>query len=268
MHPLRSSLAAVFLALACSTGSAQAGETRFFVSTAGTLLEAELVSAAGENVTLRRKEDGRELTVVRATLCKEDHAYIDAWLARTQPDGMKSTTTTATPAPAAVSGPKFSLTANVRSNKSNRGDTFSRTVTLSYNVQLQSREVSRDLTGAKGVLITLAKDASAGDDRLYVLQKVEFDVNLRAQGKMEHASPAVKVGYTIGAAGDRVGVKEHGYVLVVTDAAGNMQLADSSPAGNEKYAKEVLALTAPCVVDRSFQVKADASLPGGIELNP
>ncbi|MBL9130518.1 MAG: hypothetical protein JNG86_04915, partial [Verrucomicrobiaceae bacterium] len=114
---------------------ADAGETRFFVSTAGTLLEAELVAVAVETITLRKKEDGRELTVAKATLCKEDHAYIEAWAAQ-NPDQTSATVAPAASTSAGAGGKKFSLMSTIRGSKSNRGDAYFRTVVLSYAVTL------------------------------------------------------------------------------------------------------------------------------------
>jgi hypothetical protein len=163
-------------------------EARFFVSTAGSLLEGEIVTVAGDKVTLRKKDDGGLLTVPRTTLCREDQAHIDAWLAE-HPD--------AAPAPAAATvppvqaGPKFSLTSVVRSAKSTRGgvDGGYRTIDLAYNIQVQSREVTRDLNEAKMTIFTFARPADSGDDRLYLMQKIEFPLDLRAQSKVEQKTP-------------------------------------------------------------------------------
>lgn len=238
-------------------------DTRFFVSTSGSLLEAELVSVAGRNVTLRRKDDGQSLTVPRDTLCGEDHAYIDAWIAE-HPEQMTATTA---PAPVAREDTrKFSLTSTIRGSKSNRGDSNSRTVVLSYTAVLQSREVTRDLNGAKGILITVAKDAE-DINRLYVMQRVEFDFELRAQSKVEHSTPKVELSYSQDS-GNRTGVKEQGCVLIVLDAAGKVEYVDASTSGSEAYVKELLAMKPPCAVDREFRVAEGVSLPSQIRLTP
>ncbi|MBL9134084.1 MAG: hypothetical protein JNG86_22920, partial [Verrucomicrobiaceae bacterium] len=131
---------------------------------------------------------------------------------------------------------------------------------------LQNREVSRDLNGAKGVLVSFSKDAATGD-RLYAMHKVEFEINLRAQSKMEQSTPSVSLTYYQDS-GNRDGVKEHGCVLIVLDSTGAVQHVDSSVPGAEKFAKEIMALTVPCVLDRNFRVNASLTLPGEIVLNP
>lgn len=251
-----------FVTVLCGTVSA---ESRFFVSTVGSLIEAEIVSVAGETITLRKKDDARILQVPRATLCKEDHAFIDAWVAANP--GMAATATPATAAPPVTGGPKFSLSTNIRSAKSTRGaaDGGYRTIDLSYKIILQSREVKRDLTGAKAVILTLAKEAEGGDDRLYVMQKIEYDLNLRAQGKFEQTTPEVRLSYYQGT-NYRDGAKEHGYLFIVTDAAGVIQHVDSSPDGNQKHAQAALAFTAPSVIDRDFRPQPNASFSSDIEL--
>jgi hypothetical protein len=254
-------LVTLLLFLPCSV----VGETRFFVSAAGTLLEGEIASVSGDKVTLRKKDDGSLLTVPRTTLCREDQAHIDAWVAA-HPDPV--------PVPAGDSasqmpaGPKFSLTSSVRSAKSTRGgvDGGFRTIDLAYNIQLQSREVTRDLKGAKMTIFTFARPADAGDDRLYLMQKVEFDLDLRAQGKFEQKTPEVRLGYYQGLT-SREGTREHGYLLVVTDASGTVQHVDGTPEGLQKKVDDALKLSAPTVLDRDFRAIPTAPFPPTIELN-
>ncbi len=253
-------------AAAFLSASTQA-ETRFFVSTSGSLLEGELVTVVGENVTLRRKDDGQSLNVGRSTLCREDQAYIDAWVAG-HPEVAAAATNPATMVKAAATGGtrKFSLTSTIRGAKSNRGDAYVRTVVLSYTAVLQSREVTRDLSGAKGILITIAKDAE-DTNRLYVMQRIEFDINLKAQSKIEYSTPKVSLSYDQ-FSGNRSGVKEQGCVLIVLDAAGTVEYVDASTSGSESYVKELLSLKPPCVVDRTFRVAEGVTLPVQISLTP
>lgn len=243
-------------------------ETRFFVSTAGTLLEAELVAVNGPTVALRKKGDASTLNVPRATLCKEDQDYIDFWAAA-HPDMVGQAPAAPAPAAPVTGGPKFSLTSSIRSAKSSRGgaDGGYRTIDLAYNINLQSREVKRDLTGAKAVILTFGKEAASGtDDRLYVMQKIEWDLNLRAQGKFEQTTPEVRLSYYQGS-NYRDGAKEYGYLFIVVDAAGVIQHVDCTPDGNEKYAQAALGFTAPSVIDRDFKPLPNATFSNDIVLD-
>lgn len=245
-----------------------AGEFRYFVSTAGTLLEAELTAVNGPNASLRKKDDGGLLVVPRATLCKEDQNYIEFWAAA-HPEAASQAPAAMATATAATSGPKFSLFSTIRSTKSSRGaaDGGLRTIDIGYNIQLQSREVRRELNGAKAIIITLGRDASSGmDDRLYVMQKLEWDLNLRAQAKFEQTTPEVRLSYYQDAS-ERRGAREYGYLFVVVDAAGVIQHVDSSPDGMKKFAQKVLELSAPAVVDRELKVLPDAAFHQDILLN-
>lgn len=247
------------------------GETRFFVSTAGTLLEAELVAVNGSAVTLRKKDDGGTLNVPRATLCKEDQNYIEFWAAAHPEMAAQAPAASVPPSTAApvTGGPKFSLTSSVRSAKSTRGnaDGGYRTIDIAYNIVLQSREVKRDFTGGKAIMITLGKEAaSGGDDRLYVMQKLEWELNLRAQGKFEQTTPEVRLSYYQGS-NYRDGAREHGYIFIVVDAAGVIQHVDCTPDGNEKHAQAALAFTAPSVIDRDFRVLPSAAFHNDITVN-
>lgn len=253
-----------FLALLLLLPHLAVGETRFFVSTAGSLLEGEIVSVSGDKVTLRKKDDGVLLTVLRTTLCREDQSHIDAWIAA-HPDAAAAPSVT--PAPQATTGPKFSLSSTVRSAKSTRGgvDGGFRTIDLAYNIQIQSREVTRELKGAKMTIFTFARPADAGDDRLYLMQKIEFPLDLKAQSKVEQKTPEVRLGYYQGLT-SREGTREHGYLLVVTDAAGAVQHVDGTPEGLQKRVDEVFKCAAPAVLDRDFRVISNAVFPSTIEV--
>jgi hypothetical protein len=246
----------------CLATLAQA-ESRVFVSLAGTLLEAEIVSVAGDNISLKRISDGQTLVVNRKTLCKEDNSYIANW----QVDHPDQVSATASPpaGTASASTPKFSLACDVQTSKSNRGppDGGQRTIEIGYTFNLNNREVQRDLAGAKCLVVTLARDAAGRDGDLIVLQKVEFDVAIRSQAKSVHTTERVLLSYTQGPS-ERVGVLNHGYIVFILDAAGNVLLSRSNPVGNTKYLAEIQAIKeVPCVIDRDFKVRPDTSVPLG-----
>lgn len=254
--------------LACA--GALRAETRFFVSSAGSLLEAEIVSVAGETVVLKKKDDGREIPVPKATLCKADHAYIDAWVAA-HPEQVKSTAAAPVSAapPTAAGAKKFGFTTMVRSKKSTNGfaDGGYKAIDLSYGYSIQSREVTREISGAKLVVLTFAKEAGTGDgDQLYVMQRVEQELNLKPQGKLENATPEVRLQYYQGT-NYRNGAKEYGYMLIITDSAGVIQHTDCNPPTLEKFIKEALDLKPPCVVSREFRLMNTSFPTGDIELD-
>lgn len=233
-------------------------ETRVFVSLAGSLLEAEIVSMAGDNVTLKRVNDGQTLVVNRKTLCKDDHAYIADWAA-INPDKASAPASAGQPAAA----PKFSLACQTLPSKSTRGpaDGGPRTIEISYNFNLSNREVTRDLQGAKGLVLTLAKGAAETGGDLIVLQKEEFEIEIRAQSKMVYTTQPVQLTYDQTSI-PRTGVKSQGYVLIIRDASGNILMTEASPDGNQKYVKEILAITeVPCVIDRDFKPRPRAEVP-------
>jgi hypothetical protein len=240
------------------------GETRFFVSTAGSLLEGEIVGVIGDKVSLRKKDDGGLLTVSRATLCREDQAYIDAWKVA-HPDA--DTAPGVEVAMQMPTGPKFSLTSSIRSAKSTRGgaDGGARTIDLSYNIQIISREVTRDFKGGKAIIFTLARPADSSNDRLYLMQKIEYELELRAQGKFEQKTPEVRL--MSDGSSSRTGTREHGYLLVIIDATGAVQHVNGTPEGLQKRVDEALKLSAPTVLDRDFQTVSGADFPSSIELS-
>lgn len=256
---MRPPLLTLLILLACAPPELQA---RVFVSLAGTLLEAEITAVAGDNVTLQRANDSLQLVVKRNTLCKEDNAYITRWVAE-NPD--KTTTPAASTVSAPAPAQKYNLLCEVQSSKSNRGgaDGGPRTVEISYAFHLHNREVQRDLEGASGMIMTLGKDATGSGGDLIVLQKVHFDVAIKAQSKIVQSTEKVLLTYFQGA-GPRMGVLTHGYVIFILDAAGNVLLSQSNPVGNTKYLKEIQAINeVPCVIDRDFTVQPNAQVPSG-----
>lgn len=237
-------------------------DTRVFVSLAGTLLEAEITAVSGDNVTLKRSSDQQTLTINRKTLCKEDSAYIATWAAQ-HPD----LATAPAPTAAATSAPaqKYRLICQTLPAKSNRGppDSDHRVFEYTYNFNLSNQEVGRDLQNARGLTLTLGKNVLDPNGDLIVLQKEEFDINIRPQSKMVHTTQPVRLTYSQDP-DYPYGVKSYGYVLIVRDAAGNILLVEASPDASAKFTKEILALPdAPCMVDRDFKLKSKTDVPLG-----
>ena len=235
-------------------------DTRVFVSLAGTLMEAEITAVSGDNVTLKRSSDQQTLTINRKTLCKEDSAYIATWAAQ-HPD-MAATA----PAAMATTAPvqKYRLVCQTLPAKSNRsgGDLYQRTFEHTYNFNISSQEVNRDLQDARGLALILAKKTSDRNGDLIVLQKEEFDISIRPQSKMVHTTQPVRLTYFVGGDSPDAGVKSYGYVLIIRDAAGNVLHVEASPDTSAKFTKEILALPeAPCMVDREFKLKARTDVP-------
>ncbi|OYW73951.1 MAG: hypothetical protein B7Z37_19575 [Verrucomicrobia bacterium 12-59-8] len=237
-------------------------DTRVFVSLAGTLLEAEITAVSGDNVTLKRVNDQQSLVVSRKTLCKEDGAYIAGWVAQ-HPDQATAPATAAesTAAPAQ----KYRLACQTLPAKSNRGpaDSDHRVFEYTYSFNLSNREVTRDLEDARGLVLTLGKNAAESSGDLVVLQKEEFDVTIRAQSKMVHVTQPVRLTYSQDP-DLPYGVKSYGYILIIRDAASNVLHVEASPDASAKFIKEILAITqVPCMVDREFRPKTRSDVPLG-----
>lgn len=254
------------LLIALLSAAAQAmADSRVFVSLAGSLLKAEVTAATGENVTLKRADDGQTMVIPRNTLCKEDNEYIKSWLERNS----SAETQPPSPTPAAPMAPsapaqKYRLTCHILPAKSNRGpaDGGDRVIEMSYNFIINNQEVTRDLSGAKGIVITLGKNAAESSGDLIVLQQQHFDVNIRAQSKMEFSTTPVRLSYGKRPGTPTFGVKSYGYALLILDAAGALLFVEASPDSLRKYTQEIIGITeVPCVVDRDFKLNAGAVVP-------
>ena len=242
-----------------------AAETRVFVSLAGTLLEAEITAVSGENVTLKRVSDQQSLVVKIKTLCKEDGAYISRWVEQhaEQAAAPSPAPTAEGPTTAAAPGPKYRLVCQTLPSKSNRGpaDSDLRVFEYIYNFNLSNQEVNRDLQNARGLALTLGRNVGEANGDLIVLQKEEFDVNLRAQSKMVYATQPMRLTYSQDP-DSPYGVKNYGYVLIIRDAAGNILLVEASPGTSARFTKEIIAIgQVPCIVDRDFRLKSKTEVP-------
>ncbi len=242
-------------------------ETRVFVSLAGTLLEAEITSVSSDSVTLKRVSDQQSLVVKIKTLCKEDGAYIARWVEQHAEQAAAPAAPPATAAEsaatAAAPGAKYRLVCQTLPSKSNRGsaDSDLRVFEFTYNFNLSNQEVKRDLQNARGLALTLGRNAAEPNGDLIVLQKEEFDVSIRAQSKMVYATQPVRLTYSQDPDAP-YGVKAYGYVLIIRDASGNALHVEASPDTSAKYIKEILSITqVPCVVDRDFRLKPKSVVP-------
>lgn len=251
------------LLLAATITSMAHAEPRVFVSLAGSLLEAEITTATADTVTLKRTDDQQTLTISRRTLCKEDNAYISRW--QEQNTAPATEAAPVVPVPASASGPaqKYRLVCQTLPAKSARAASNSdfRTTEMTYNFNLSNQEVKRDLENARGLAITLGRNIGDSSGELIVLQKVEFELNIRAQSKIVYTTPPVRLSYSVDPDAP-YGVKSYGYVLVIRDATGNILLTEASPDASARYTKEILALEqVPCVISREFRVQSRGRVP-------
>ena len=243
-------------------------ETRVFVSLAGSLLEAEIAAVAGDNVTLKRTSDAQTLVVSRRTLCKEDNAYIATWQER-RPEHSPAPAPASAPAPTPAAGSpaapayKYRLGCQTQPAKSNRGppDSDHRIFEHTYTFILSNQEVVRNLENARGLVLVLGKTVGDPNGDLIVLQKEEFDVNIRAQSKMTHATQPMRLTYSQDP-DLPYGVKNYGYVLIIRDAAGSVLHVEAGPESSARFIKEILSITqVPCIVDREFKLKPRSEVP-------
>lgn len=260
MRPVRLFFVSFLIAM-----PALAGDTRVFVSLAGTLLEAEITSVAGDNVTLKRASDSQTLVVNRRTLCKEDGEYITRWQEQHVSSGSPATTLIMPREAAASPAQKFRIVCLALPSKSNRGPASGdhRVFEHTYSFNLSNQEVSRDLQNARGLAVTLAKNVAEPNGDLIVLQREEFDISLRAQSKLVHTTQPVRLTYSQDP-NFPYGVKSYGYVLIIRDAAGAVLHVQASPDSSARFTKEILSITqTPCVVDREFKVKSSSDAAFG-----
>lgn len=262
-------LCTITLAALLSATSVSLAGTRFFTSLSGTTLEAEIADASSNAVTLRKVIDGTTVVIPVATLCGEDKKYIAHWL-KSEPSGGKTpgTSIDKTPPistnsrvekntlPPTDNGGKYSLLISAGAKKSDRSAgafTDTRSIKLVLTVQVENREVKRDLIGAKLTLIALARSIEDPSDFKVVIHE-EMPVSVVAQKKFSQDSKEVRLEYD-----DqntyRYGFKYYGHILVLKDNKGSIIETESTPTGMTKNAESALALKIEQIVDRQLMPK-------------
>lgn len=249
LPPALACFCAIFL-----IGAQLHAETRLFTDTSGRTFQGELIKFAAGFVTIKRSSDGQEFTVKANNFCAADNAYF----AQNSATAQKSTGGTG--AAATASGTPFRLSLKVSTSKSDRiskGEQFDdKQQILQLGIDIKNEELKRDLLGATGSLIVLAKQILKPNTFLVVgREEFKVDVPLLKTFHYEQAKP-IRLLYDDKNVA-QYGYKYYGYICVIKDAGGKVVLSAANPNGNVPYAETAmkLCLWDVCNRDMSFLEK-------------
>lgn len=244
-HVIRGSAVALALALLLCATIAEAG-FREFTGRDGRTMVAEIVSASGGKVTLKR-ENGRTVTTNVIVFSDEDQDFIRQW--------QKDQQSTYTPR----------LSFEVNTGKSTReaddlGMDYWRQ-TFEFTAAISNDERDFDVSGAKGILIVLGKHITESN-RLKVLSKQEFDANIPAGKTLTFRGKGFSTSY-IDIDYSREGYKYNGYLLILQNADGKVIASDSTPDTFARFAVNALKLDTGDICDRMLVNPKAAEGSGG-----
>ncbi|MEM8955744.1 MAG: hypothetical protein AAGD22_16440 [Verrucomicrobiota bacterium] len=136
-------------------------DMRQFTDPNGNTMNAEIVSASGETVTMKRS-DGRTFTTKVTVFSKDDQAYIKDWIEEEQSNRI----------------PRVDIEVNTgKSNRELQNNIDDRRQSFEFVVKITNTERGFDIVGAKGTLLVFGKDVS-DSNQLKLLNRQEFDVSI------------------------------------------------------------------------------------------
>ena len=227
------------------TATVVRAEFRVFTGRDGQTMVAELVSASGGEVTLKR-ENGRTITTKAIVFSDEDQDFIRKW----QQDQQSTYV------------PRFRF--EVNSGKSTReaddlGIDYWRQ-TFEFSASISNEERDFDVSGAKGSLLVLGKHVTESN-QLKVLSRQDFNVDIPAGKTLKYqakkfSSTYIDIDYS------REGYKYNGYLLIVHNKDGKVIATDSTPDTFARFAAAALKLKTDEKCDRML-INPDAAGDSG-----
>lgn len=255
-------LQAVMLLAVLQSASPECG-ARTFRSEDGKSIEAEVISVQGTTVTLQRS-DGRRFTHPLSHFTAADQAALRGGspapaqasvVPQTPLPTVEPALAVRPPSPLQPAAKPHQLDVRITSGKSDRVSKIEmfddRSLRLKFQVSITSRELNRELAGAKGTLVILGK--SVLDPSEYgVLGREEFSVDVSPRKPFQYEGKSFTTEYDDKGGSSRFGFRYLGYVFVLLDAEGRLIRADALPDAYSKLADKALALQPLQVVDRNF----------------
>ena len=229
----------VLVVLLCLNSHADS-EFRVFTSQDGTEIEAQIVEASSEKVTIKRR-DGRVFKDVALELFSEkDRKEIRAWVKQQQASIDNAEIN-------ADSKVKITFLRGRDDDENNYGDIDDRVVRFEPEVVLASGEVYKTYTGIKGSIVVLGRQIM--DDKLYaVLSKQDFTLKLPPGGKARWVGGGFECRYDP----DYGGFEYGGYLVVLYDRSGKIVMVKSSKTTWERSPERILKAKARTGYNSSF----------------
>jgi hypothetical protein len=220
------------LLCAASITLASAG-LRDFTDPNGNTITAEIVSATGSTVTMKRS-NGRSFTTKISVFSEDDQKYIKEWQTEEQSNRT----------------PRVDI--NVDSGKSTREDEADyddMRQSFEFKAQITNTERDFDIMGAKGILLVFGKDVS-NSNNLKLLNRQEFEVDIPIGRTLSFtAKPFTNVYDDIDY---KHGHRYNGYLLILQNKDGRMIATKAVPDTFSKYHASALKLKEDDLCNRAL----------------
>jgi len=255
---MNSRIFAITMLMFASFAAVARGERHIFTDDKGRTLEGELVSVAGDMVTIKRTADGRLLALKATQFSQADQVYFAI-------KGRAASATPGVPAtdkPAAASGglsstapaPPMRIDVKVSPVKKqiSQNDIIDDTIQrVSFRADIRNEERQRALTGAKATLVAFAQDLNDPSESMVILRE-DFDVTIEPLTSQSLVTQEIKLKFD--ERGYKYGHKYTGsFVLVLKGSDGKVINVTPSNTPAAKSLDAVLKLKFKDVVDRNFK---------------
>jgi hypothetical protein len=222
-------------------------ETRTFIDQSGRPLEGELVSASGDMVAIKRKSDGKTLTMKATNFSKSDQAYFAK-------NGGSSPAPVAPTTAGPTSESPMRIEVKVYPNKSQKnrnGYSDYKNESIGYRVDIRNGEQARSFKGGKATIMAFAENLQDRSESKVLLRE-DFDVDLERLSTSTRDTKEAKL--TFDNIGYKYGFKYSGFILVVKDATGKTVNVTASSATVAKFAEDILKLKESNRIDKNYKV--------------
>jgi len=212
------------LTLAVWAESAASGSSfRDFSNTEGTRIRAKLVDFRGDEITIIRESDGRRFTIPLAMLSEADRDFAREWHA----------------ARLEKTPPRLEVTVKRGREDVPTADDSNddRHINFRPGVDIENKEVARDLTGLRGTVVILGQSVLEANE-LKVMTKQNFTVSLSAREKASWKGNLVRFKYDdYPDNGHAYGHKYGGYIVLIESRQGSPYLIRGSRSTWRKMAR-------------------------------
>lgn len=204
-------------------------EYRSFSSSDGVTIEAELVEATKEKVTIRRTDGMVFKDVPLSRFSEADRLYVDQWLEEQK-------AIAATPDITAESKLRLYVLAGREEEIVDKNDDRIRFVPYWPQVVIQSEEKETDYRAVRGTLVILGNGMNDNDTYI-ILQSQDFVMDVLSRQKSIWEGQSFQSSYHL----DKGGYGYCGYLLILRDREGQIILSKASNSSWEQNPRRVLA---------------------------
>ncbi|MGC6455990.1 MAG: hypothetical protein ACON39_02200 [Coraliomargaritaceae bacterium] len=191
-------------------------------------IEAELVEASDDKVTIRRKDGMLFKDVPLSRFSEADREYVEGW--REKQKELESM-----PDLKADSRIRLYVLRGRDDDKNDYNDIDDRVITFEPGVAIQSEEKDTSYLGVRGSLVIVGKGV-INDDIYTILDAQDFEINILSRQKASWKGTAFECRYDP----DYGGFEYGGYLLVLRNRAGDIVQTKASKTSWSDHPERIL----------------------------